>query len=94
MKWPGKMDAHGQEWRSSLFRAKSFIDHPDIYSTTNLSVKSHSKTHENLYTSLGLSGYSDGLQAGQLRFNSWQGQGIFLCCAVSRRALGPTQSAM
>jgi hypothetical protein len=35
--------------------------------------------------------YSNGLQAGQLGFNSQQGQEIFLYSAVSRLALRPTQ---
>jgi hypothetical protein len=35
--------------------------------------------------------YSDRLWAGQLVFNSWQRQEIFLFSIMSRLALGPTQ---
>jgi hypothetical protein len=38
-----------------------------------------------------LSWYSDKLRAGQLWFDSRQGQEIFLYRTVSRKALGPTQ---
>jgi hypothetical protein len=36
--------------------------------------------------------YSDGLQAGQTRFDSQHGQEVFIFSTMSRLALGPTQS--
>jgi hypothetical protein len=65
--------------------------------TENRSFHSHYReNHKTNNSELGnalpkmkISRYSDMLQAGQLGFDSWQGQELFLYSTVSRLALGP-----